>query len=222
MLNKLTVKSINAVLASLCLLLAATLVFNACTKDVAEQNQQALNVFSSKAKVLGLSANDQKDAWISRLESYRQLDLNNEQKVLLDALIADLKNLGDGEFYLSEDIKRDAVAMARIMPEQDFINLFTLDNVSADLPVLVKQGSVCSNCITDIQHYTPPSNLNQGGAAGDRRPDCNCRWTCSQQADHMLCDDGGDAVVSTDCNQQGGCGFFGLQTCDGVATCDRD
>ncbi|MDX1911554.1 MAG: bacteriocin fulvocin C-related protein [Saprospiraceae bacterium] len=220
MFNKLPVKSVNAVLASLCFLLAATLVFNACTKDAAEQNQ--FNVFASKASLLGLSANDQKEAWITRLESYKQLDLREDQQNLVNALIADLKNLEEGKFYLSEDLKRDAIAIAQITPEQDFINLFTLDNLSSGLPALVKQGSACLDCIYDIQQYTPSSNVNPGETAGDRRPDCNCRWTCSQQADNMLCDDGGSATVSTDCNQQGGCGFFGLQTCDGVATCDRE
>lgn len=221
MFNKLTVKSANAILAGMCLLLAATLVFNACTKDSAEQ-QFTANAFSSKAAMLGLPVDDQKEMWISRLGSYMALDLSKEQKDLVNALIADIKNLPEGLIYLSEDLKRDAIALAQITPEQDFINLFTLDNLSPDLPVLVKQGSACMNCVYDIQQYSTPSNINPGETAGDRRPDCNCRWTCSQQADNMLCDDGGSATVSTDCNQQGGCGFLGWQTCDGVATCDRE
>ncbi|MDX1910029.1 MAG: bacteriocin fulvocin C-related protein [Saprospiraceae bacterium] len=226
-----TTKSVNAILASLCFLLAATLVFNACQKDDTVPADPVMHAFSSKKNILGLSAENQKQMWLQRLEMYHaNLDLNDAQKQLVTALIEDIQSLEDDKFYLSDAIKRDAVALAQIMPETDFVNLFTLDNLSPNLPVLVKSGAVCVECITDIQQYVHVENTTAGQTANDRAHDCDCRWTCSQQASHMLCD-GGDAVVlptcngSTPtgcCNATGGCGLFGLQTCDGLAICPED
>jgi hypothetical protein len=232
MFNKLTVKSINAVLASICLLLATTLVFNACQKDQAAPPDQSAQFFSSKQTFLSATTENQKQMWLKRLETYHdKLDLSDAQKSLVFALMNDINQLEADKFYLSDAIKRDAIALARIMPETDFINLFTLDNLTPTLPELVKSGSICNDCIVDIQQYIHVDNNTSGQTAGDRIYDCDCRWTCTQQAANLLCKDGEDGVVlpacngSTPtgcCNPTGGCGLFGLQTCDGLAICPED
>ena len=62
---------------------------------------------------------------------YNDLDLTTEQKSLLNDLIAGLKNLEKEKIYPSDEIKQAAVAMAQIMPREDFINLFTMANPSS-------------------------------------------------------------------------------------------
>lgn len=175
-----------------------------------------------------MSPEDQKQARIARLNLYAGLDLSPLQKSILNDLIFDLKSLEHGRFFLSEKIKQDAIAMAKITPRQDFINLFCIEELTELVPKLVKSGQICTDCISSLE--AEKSTLTNG--AHDltyRTSDCDCLWTCTLQAQNMLCDHG-DAIIlppcptstpnSTGCcNATGGCGLFANQTCTGLVAC---
>lgn len=203
----------------ICLLCAFAASFSSCSFDKDEQRQNTLDAFASKTLILSLPAEEQKQMWISRLEMYYEIDLTKEQKGMLNDLITDLKDLERGKFFMSDAIKQDAIALSQTMPREDFINLFTLDNPLPTLPVLLKKGDICTECIADIQTYvhveTPPEN-----SVSDRVEDCNCRWTCDQQLDD--CANGGQMQDSSNgtCAAKGGCGFLGFQTCTNRVVCN--
>ncbi len=219
MSHKSSFKSTLSKLSSICLLVAFVFSFSSCYSDKNEQRQNTFEAFASKALISSLPAEEQKQMWISRLEMYNEIDLTKEQKGMLNDLITDLKNLEREKFFMSDAIKQDAIALAQTMPREDFINLFTLDNPSPTLPVLLKKGDICTECIADIQtyvHVEPPSE----NSVSDRVELCNCRWTCDQQLDN--CANGGQMQSSSNgtCSATGGCGFLGFQTCTNRVVCN--
>lgn len=185
-------------------------------------------VFSSRNVLLSLSLEEQKQAWIVRLKSYSDLDLSPVQKNILNDLISDLGALGKGEFFPSEKIKQDAIAMAKITPREDFINLFSVETLKSEIPELFKFGSICEECISDIESYV---RLTSDEAVTYRSvPNCNCNWTCNQQQSTQLCIAPNVPITlpacsggSTGCcNSTGGCGFLGLGTCTGKVICTNN
>ena len=115
--------------------------------------------------------------------------------------------------------------MGKITPREDFINLFSIETLSPGLPKLVKTGSICEECIVDIESYASPTS---GVAVSYRTaPSCNCNWTCNQQEGNLQCLSPAVAVTlpacsggtSGCCNSTGGCGFLGLGTCSGKVVC---
>lgn len=209
--------------------LSINLLFSPSCSHERSENEKQLNVFdvfSSRDALLSLSVEEQKQAWILRFESYSELDLTSAQKVILNDLIYDFKQLGKGEFFLSEKIKQDAIAMAKITPREDFINLFSVETLTPGLPKLLKTGSICVDCIADIETY---GNQPSDGAVTYRTaPSCNCNWTCGYQAGIEACLEPQVAVIlpacsgggtSGCCTGTGGCGFVGLGTCNGKVQC---
>jgi|GEM_PF-2132703 len=222
MLRQLLFESTFSKLKRIQLLCALTVAFtfSSCTSGKDEQRQNVLERFASKSLFLSLPAEEQKQLWISRLEIYSELDLTTEQRGLLNNLIAGLKNLEKEKIYPSDEIKQAAVAMAQTMPREDFINLFTLDNPSPTLPVLLKKGEICTECIADIKTYRRVE-VPLEKSVSDRAPDCNCEWTCDQQLDN--CAAGGQIVSSSNggCVAAGGCGFLNMGTCDHLVVCNN-
>lgn len=209
-------------------LLLFTTFFLSCTSGVLEEvNQQEVkNAFSSKASFMALTPEEQKIAWISRLKMYSDLDLTQAQKELVNELISDLKELEKDQFHLTENLIQDAISLAKITPQVDFLNLFCENMVS--LPVLHKTGPICSDCITALENYVRPT-INDDGSVTFRAVDCDCNWTCQQQEDNMLCPSGQTATTltactdgqTTDCCNQtaSGCGFLNGFSCTGHVTC---
>lgn len=191
-----------------------------------EKQLNGFDVFSSRDALLSLSPEEQKRAWILRLKAYSELDLSSAQKLILNDLIFDLSALGKGEFFLSEKTKQDAIALGKITPREDFINLFCVETIKSELPELLKTGSICEECISDIERYVrPSSNIPVSYRSA---PDCNCNWTCNQQASDRLCLNGQVSTVLSPCSGQtetnccketGGCGFLGFGTCNGKVAC---
>lgn len=213
--------------------LVTFIFFLSCSSNERELEQQrnVLDVFASKTSILSLPIEEQKQAWIGRLEMYAELDLSLEQKTIIEKLTFDLKNLGQGSFYISEAIKEDAIAFAKVTPKDDFLRLFCSETISEGLPILSKKGSICIECITDLENYVCPSSQPSNVAVSFRIEDCDCLWTCQQQADNLLCDEGETATVVSECqsgqnagccNAASGCGLFLLQTCTGKAECVPD
>lgn len=116
-----------------------------------EKQLNGFEVFSSRDVLLSLPAEKQKRAWIVRLKAYSELDLSSAQKAILNDLISDLSALEKDEFFLSEKTKQDAIAMGKITSREDFINLFCVEAIKSELPELLKTGSICEECITDIE-----------------------------------------------------------------------
>lgn len=187
-----------------------------------EQKEAGIDAFSSKAVLLSLPLEAQKQAWITRLKSYQKLDLSASQKVILENMIGDLTQMEPGHFFLSESLRNNAASMARIMPQVDFINLFC--EVSSALPLLQKSGPVCSDYIineirTDVG-LAPKSETQ----VAYRTVDCDCNWTCGQQLDNCLY--GGEILSPCSggattgcCNLAPGCGLFNMGTCNGHVEC---
>jgi hypothetical protein len=208
-------------------LLAA--LFTSCTSEGFDdvQRQHALETFASKNLILSLSPEEQKQAWISRLETYFELDLNSPQKGILKEMVLDLKEIEKGKFFLSENLKQNAVAMAKITPREDFLKLFC--EATTSLPVLRKTGLPCVVCITDLENYVN-ANTNHDNSVTLRAENCVCSWTCQQQEDNLLCPDGEYATTLSPCqggqttgccNQtSSGCGFLFLFGCTGLASCE--
>ena len=220
-------KNLFLSICAVCLLINLMLS-PSCTHDqeVSSEKLDAISAFSSRDLLISLSSEEQKQAWISRLKSYTDLDLSTDQKSIINDLIFDLNELQKDEFFLSTKIKSDAIAMARITPHEDFINLFCGENLTPNLPGLTKIGSICEECITDIENYVePPSKV---AVSYREAPSCDCNWTCSQQQGNTLCAPGYTPITlptcsggSTNncCSATGGCGLFNLQTCSGKVKC---
>lgn len=194
-----------------------------CSRNDLENEQISVRLepFTSKPLLLSLSPEEQKLAWVARLKSYRNLELSTHQKEMLEVIIADIEGMEKGSFFFSEKLREDAISMAKITPQVDFINLFC--EVSPSLPVLQNSGPVCAAyIINDLRFDVAPTRNSQVTYRAD---DCNCNWTCNQQLDH--CPAGGTiqspcsgGTSSGCCNAVGGCGFLNMGTCNGRVVCD--
>jgi hypothetical protein len=227
------VPKLNWALSAIVFLLGVNLVFNACKKEdqvKLSPPMSVLEAFASKKFILSLPLEDQKHLWIKRLEMYNEIGLTTEQLEVVNDLVTDIKNLEKGKFFLSDAIKQDAIALARMMPREDFINLFTMDIPARTLPTLRKTGKICIECITDIEKHTSAVAVS-GDAVSDRiqvnpPPDCDCNWTCGDPDSD--CPDGAGSLLSectsssstNCCAASGGCGFLWLGTCNGLVVCE--
>ncbi len=213
--------------STLCLAFCA-LLFVSCSNEPLEevQDQKVFEAFNSKSKLLSLSPEEQKQAWIARLDLYLGMDLSQPQKNLIRKMQADIMELEKGKFFPSENFRQDILAMARITPELDFLNLFV--EVTPYLPVLTKFGTPCTACVEELENYV--ALQEEAGAITSRAQDCDCWATCQQQEDNMLCPPGQSATTLSPCSSDqeegccnktaSGCGPFELFSCSGLVVCE--
>ena len=206
-------------------------IFFSCSPDeqIGVQKTDISEAFASKSSLLSLSPEEQKQAWIKRLNMYFNLELSLAQKDILKKLIYDLQSIEEGSFYISTAMKEHAIEIAKVTPKEDFLRLFSSEAVTLDLPNLIKKGPICVECIVDLQNYVSQTNPLTNIPVSSRAEDCDCLWTCEQQLDNLLCDPGqtptllsqctGGTQTTPCCSPTSGCGLFLLQTCTGKAAC---
>ena len=189
-----------------------------------EQKLENLDVFSSKQLLFSLSPEAQKQAWLTRLKMYRNLDFSIDQKEILEKIISDLLEMKKDKFFLSENLRNHAVSIAKITSQEDFINLFC--EVTSSLPPLQSTGPICADYILNDLKADAGPNQNLNPQVTYRAVDCNCNWTCNQQSEN--CPAGGEILPACSgggttgcCNPTGGCGLFGLGTCNGYVVCNN-
>ncbi len=188
-------------------------------------------IIEDRKLFLSLSPDQKKEIWISVLEEVQlQESLSADQAKLLALIIQDLRDLAEGKFYLSENLKQHAIALAHISPRTFFVKTFYPNNL-----VLLSEGHddfnklPCYECIEDLEK-SPAGIPGIDQVVFRATPFCDCRWTCSQQANTLVCPGGTDPVVLDYCDgtndgncctpTSSGCGFLFLQACTGYVTCD--
>lgn len=201
-----------------------TLVFS-CIKDNSANEVGLVNTeILTKKQFLTLSKEEQKQRWINRLETIQSLKISEEQKSIIKDLQLDLKMLKQGDFFISQKIKENALKIAKITPREDFLNLFV--DILDPNPTIINAGEVCLECIADINSFIPitsdsinaatPRTDTDGGSSAD--VNCDCSWTCGdalEPCEEELSECTGGATDGC-CNAVGGCGLFWLWTCDTV------
>lgn len=208
-------------------------LFISCKTDILDEVQQRnqLNAFASRKSFVSLPPEVQKQLWIKKLETYFELELSLDQKNILRRIVTDLKSMKSGQFLLTENLRKNAIAMAEITPQVDFLNLFC-EGVTVALPVLQKTGDPCTICIYDLENAVlQKSNADSNLTFRYLAPDCDCKWSCQQQEDNMLCPGGQWAVTVSTCQNgqtddccnrtPSGCGFFGIFSCTRLVMCDE-
>lgn len=133
------------------------------------------------------------------------IDLNVTQKEIVQDIKSAILKQEHNQFFLSEEIRIKAIEIANITPEVDFINLFV--NIDA-VVYLQKSGEICFTCIADLENLGDDDNTDDPPIS--YLPNCDCRWTCSQEALEPC------TRVTSKCNHTSGCGFLGFQACTGT------
>jgi len=198
-------------------------IISSCSKDKNNLHQKNLAVFASKHLLLSLPLEEQKQAWLTRLEMYQNLDFSPAQKQILKKIIFDSLEMEKDKFYLSENLRNDAVSMAKITSQDDFINLFC--EVTSSLPILNSTGPVCADYIIADLKTDVGQSSNSNVQVEYRTPNCDCNWTCGQQAEHCP---GESTTLSScigvnsggSCTAVGGCGLFDMGTYTGLVICE--
>ncbi|RMG39058.1 MAG: hypothetical protein D6732_04530 [Methanobacteriota archaeon] len=188
-------------------------------------------IIKDRKLFLSLSPDQKKEAWVTFLEEVQfEEDLSDDQAKLLALIIQDLRDLEKGKFYLSDNLKHHAIALAHISPRAFFVKTFYPNNsalLSEERDDFNKLP--CYECIEDLEQ-SPAGIPSVDEVAFRATPYCDCRWTCSQQANTLVCPGGADPVVLDYCDgtndgncctpTSSGCGFLFLQACTGYVTCD--
>lgn len=194
-------------------------MISSCSKDTEENSHQKnLDIFASKHLLLSLPLEEQKQAWLTRLKMYQNLDLSPAQNQILEKIISDLLEMEKDKFYLSENLRNDAVSMAKITSQEDFVNLFC--EVTSSIPVLHSTGPVCANYIIEDLKTDVGISPNSNTQVVYRTPNCDCNWTCGQQADHCPGESTTLSSSNGGCTAVRGCGLFGMGTCTGLVICE--
>lgn len=194
-----------------CLLTVITLSCSKQDNEVVTTTMQ--EQILTKKQLINLSPELQKQYWIKRLESYKDLNISEQQKSIIEDLRSNLETLEYGDFFISQKLKEDALKIAKITPRQDFLSLFTDINSN---PVISNQGDVCLECIEDLESYIPNNNVINNAISRDDNVDCDCRWFCADpitpcEVSLSICN--GSANQGPCCNRSGSCGLFLLQSC---------
>lgn len=216
--------------SNFCLLFLVVLMIS-CSKQEITSNHELPNfgnhVFfenlDSKSEFLSMPRETQKQAWIIKLEKHQNFNLNGDQHEIISNMVSILKGFDKGVFYLSEDLRQMAIEMAKITPEEDFLNLFVRLN---SMPEITNSGEKCIKCLEELENYQPI--IIDNNSASQRAIDCNCSWVCEPLVGPAPPCSGviqacSGTSTSNCCNATtSGCGFLGLFGCDqaGVIDCD--
>lgn len=203
----------------LLLIVVSSLLFFTCyscyktesiTQD--EQVEQEVNVkeitsFRSgmtKEDFNNLPDQDRKQFWIDRMQVLLQEPaINNAQGTLLTNTISELQQMND--FKLTPNLANLGNQLRDAFSETDFLAIFvSIDNYT----FTGTNTPICGYC-----HVVGgPVSLPTAGL-----PMCNCRWTCGEfPASENSCVN--SSGMQDCCNEQLGCGFFGIQSCNGHDT----
>lgn len=158
----------------------------------------------SKAAYLNLSNEDRKDFWLDKLDFILQdSNLDSIQRVTILALRTEIRNMETGVFEFTDAIRNLALDAVDVFSEADFLATFT----SFDYNALSSNSTpTCSWCPGELN--APPIGSSTGLTP---LPDCNCSWFCGDGCYSNGLFDFNDCCVPT----MDGCGFLGLQSCDG-------
>ena len=189
-----------------------SLTFLSCSKDEnsnpSEINRSAFLVGKNsdeiKSSFRKLPVNDKFALWDSKLEQLLSQKLPENQLELIEQLKLEMNNVRIGDQNRFQEI---AINLARITPEQDFIEMFS------DLSDYKFSGTFHSKNISPKYVIDDLKNLKLNFAVAkdanlnnslSKKKDCSCRWSCWMT--------GGTAT--TNCaTTNGGCGFFLMQDC---------
>jgi hypothetical protein len=188
-------------------LIAMAAFVYSCEKDSSIPIESSAN---HEIRYLSLSELQQKQFWKDRIDRAISLGFpENEKQALLKIQLA-IGHLPQDSFFLSEELKTAGEHAARILSEENFLNLFIYQEQEI-APFIA--GDECNTCIASIQAMEIGQQRETTQASTREVPDCNCNWFCPDAIapceEFLTSDDGG-------CNEVLGCGFLLLGPCTGI------
>jgi hypothetical protein len=215
--NHKIMKKTKISILALALLVSITAVFIACTKETDSQNSRNntnlresflknkdfstvksdFNLLDKKSKI---------NLWNEKLNQLIEQDLPIESKNLIKKLITELNKVETNSKAISEI----AVSLAKIIPEDDFVKMFTELNDYKFERKFKGTNMVRKEVIEELNTLNSKLTMDvlyvqSSPKATAKAKDCNCSWTCDSTV-------GGS---TSNCKEtQSGCGFLWAFSCD--------
>ncbi|PZU86961.1 MAG: hypothetical protein DI529_07990 [Chryseobacterium sp.] len=177
------------------------------------EDLQGKTELSQKETFRNLTTDSKVKIWESKLNQVLIQDLTKEQRVLVEALKGEIKNM-NSPTYNGVKLIELGIALAKITPENDYIKMVSsLENYTTTKNV--KIGKINNVFVVkDLENFLIRvkkrnkliiEESQSSGGITNKKPVCNCSWTCGMY--------GG---VDDNCTaSNGGCGFLWLQDCTG-------
>ena len=203
--NKLSIFSIIAVLV-----LSITL-FNSCQNENKTDDEivntnlrkeflEGKNYTKVKSNFSDLSVNAKTDLWNEKLIQLQNQDFPVELERLINSLRIELKKTNKDTKIISDL----AVEIAKIIPEEDYIKMFTELNDYTYSGEFLGKRKVSQEIINGLKTLRYNYNSQSADGASKLRPDCNCNWTC-----HLYGESNTNCKVTSS-----GCGFLWAFNCE--------
>lgn len=159
----------------------------------------------TKDEYIGLSFEDQKALWISKLDQIKSEPISIEQEVEINILINEIDEATQiSDLHENADLEMAAFELLRLTSDQDFLLMFnTLDDYTVLNTIDYRYDIETSSAV----HALLEDDFNgpfDGGGTSDKKK-CNCNWTCGGA---------GSSCSHSDCKKtSSGCGFLWAFPC---------